>query len=252
MSDTATLQPGLRARRARALWHEVRFGLGRPMPKGELLRQVFEIGNKSMLVVYGGMLFFGAVMIAHGASQARRIVGDLAVVGPPYFELMIRELGPPFAGILAAVRLGAALSAELASMKVTEQVDALRMSAGNPVSDLLLPRLLGGAIAIPCLVVTGTMVSCLSSALAATFLYGADGRAFLDASLLTRGDLLAFALKTVAVGISIPIAGCTAGMLAQGGAAAVGEATTRGVVWASVSVLVLDWILSGLLHLLGM
>ncbi len=238
-------------RALRAMWREVRPGLGRRMPQGEVLRQVFEVGNRSLLLVLGGMLFFGAVMITHGASQARRVVGDLAVVGPPYFELMIRELGPPFAGLLAAVRVGAALSAELAAMKVTEQVDALRMSAGDPISDLLLPRLVGGAIAIPCLVISGTVAACLSSAAAATLLYGADGGAFLDASLVTRGDLAAFALKAVSVGISIPVAACAAGLRAGTGAAAVGEATTRGVVWASVSVLVLDWVLAGALYAAG-
>lgn len=231
---------------------ELRRALRRGMPRGEVVRQTYEIGNRSMLLVVGGMMFFGAVLMAHGSVQARRVVGDFSVVGPAYFQLLLRELGPTFAGVLAAVRLGAALSAELASMQVTEQVDALRMSAGDPASDLVLPRLLGGFVAIPCLIVTGTMAAAIVSSVVANLGYGADGGAFLDAALVTRNDLLSFWIKTLLYGIAIPVSGVLAGMRARGGAAAVGEATTKGVVWASVSVLVIDWAVSGGLNAVGM
>jgi phospholipid/cholesterol/gamma-HCH transport system permease protein len=230
----------------------LRDGLKRGLPRGELLRQTHEIGNKSLLLVLGGMAFFGAVLMAHGSSQARRVVGDFSVVGPPYFELMLRELGPTFAGILAAVRLGAAISAELASMQVTEQVDALKMSAGDPLSDLVLPRLLGGLVAVPCLIIAGTTTAAVVSALVASYFYAADGGAFLDPALVTRGDLTAFCLKTLLYGLCIPAAAVWAGMRARGGAAAVGEATTKGVVWASVGVLLIDWAVSGLLNSVGL
>ena len=226
--------------------------LRRGLPKREVLRQTYEIGNRSMFLVLGGMMFFGAVMMAHGSSQARRVVGDYSVVGPAYFELLVRELGPTFAGVLAAVRLGAAISAEIASMQVTEQVDALRMSAGDPVADLVLPRLLGGIIGIPCLIVAGTTVSAIVAAAVANTFYGADGGAFLDPALVTRGDLTAFVLKTLLYGIWIPAASVWAGWRAQGGAAAVGEATTHGVVWSSVGVLLIDWAVSGVLNMAGM
>ncbi|MGC4113683.1 MAG: ABC transporter permease [Myxococcales bacterium] len=231
-----------------AFLSELRRALRRGMPQGELVRQTYEIGNRSMLLVVGGMMFFGAVLMAHGSVQARRVVGDFSVVGPPYFQLLLRELGPTFAGVLAAVRLGAALSAELASMQVTEQVDALKMSAGDPISDLVLPRLLGGLIAIPCLIVAGTMAAAIVSSVVANVGYAADGGAFLDAALVTRGDLLSFWIKTLLYGVAIPATSVWAGMQARGGAAAVGEATTKGVVWASVSVLVIDWAVSGVLN----
>jgi phospholipid/cholesterol/gamma-HCH transport system permease protein len=226
--------------------------LRRGLPRGELLRQIYDVGNRSLLLVLGGMMFFGAVLMAHGSSQARRVVGDYSVVGPAYFELLLRELGPTFAGILAAVRLGAALSAEMASMQVTEQVDALRMSAGDSLTDLLLPRLLGGLVAIPCLIVAGTTAAAIVSAAVANTFYGADGGAFLDPALVTRGDLVAFVIKTLLYGLWIPAASVWAGWRARGGVAAVGEATTKGVVWASVGVLLIDWAVSALLHLVGL
>ena len=235
------------------LWtRALRAGFERGMPRGELARALHEIGFRSLLLVGGGMSFFGAVMLAHGAAQARRVVGDLAVVGPAYFELTLRELGPTLAGLLAAVRVGAAISAELASMEVTEQIDALRMSAGDPLSDLVLPRLLAGVIAFPALIIVGTAASALTGALLATVVYGADGAAFLDASLITRGDIVAFLVKSVGYGLAVPLVSASSGLAARGGPGAIGAATTAGVVASCVAVLVLDLALSGLLFWAGL
>ncbi len=235
------------------LWpRALRAGLERGMPRRELARALHEIGFRSLLLVGGGMSFFGAVMLAHGAAQARRVVGDLAVVGPAYFELTLRELGPTLAGLLAAVRVGASISAEIASMQVTEQIDALRMSAGDPLSDLVLPRLLAGLIAFPALIVIGTAASALASALLATFVYGADGAAFLDTSLVTRGDILALLAKSVGYGLAVPLVSTASGLAARGGPGAVGAATTSGVVASCVAVLLLDLAISGLLFWVGL
>jgi phospholipid/cholesterol/gamma-HCH transport system permease protein len=214
----------------------VRRGLRRGLPRGELVRQLHEIGGRSLLLVVGGMMFFGAVMMAHGAYQARKVIGDLGVVGPAFFELMIREFGPTIAGILAAVRISAAISAELSAMQVTEQLDALRMSAGDPYSDLVLPRVLAGLIALPCLIIVGTMAATLVAAGVATHVYGADGRAFMDPALVDAGDLAAFFGKSFGYGLFIPLAACASGLAARGGPGAVGAATTAGVVDACVLV----------------
>ncbi len=222
----------------------IRRGASRGMPRGELTRQLAEMGTRSLLLVVGGMAFLGAVMMAHAASQARRVVQDLAVVGPPWFELLLRTLGPTIGGLLAAIRLGSSVSAEVASMQVSEQVDALRMSAGDPYSDIVLPRLVSGAIAVPSLIIGGTMAAAVSAALAATYLYHADGGAFLDASLVDGGDLLAFLAKSVLYGIIIPLTATASGLGARGGPAAVGRATTSGVVSACIGILVVDLLVS--------
>jgi phospholipid/cholesterol/gamma-HCH transport system permease protein len=210
------------------------------------------MGSRSLLLVTGGMAFFGAAMLMHGAAQARKVVGDLAVVGPAYFQLLIRELGPTLAGLLCAVRVAAATSAELASMEVTEQVDALRLSAGDPDSDLVLPRVLAGLIAFPALTAVGTAAAALTGALVATFAYAADGRAFLDASLVGEGDVIAFLAKAVAYGLAVPLVSTATGLAASGGPAAVGEATTRGVVGACMAVLSADLAVSGALFWAGL
>lgn len=224
-------------------------GLTRRWPRRALLQQIHEIGNQSVLLVVGGMIFFGAVMVAHGAFQARKVVGDLSIVGPGYMELMVAELGPTIAGVLAAVRAGAAISAELAAMRVTEQLDALEMCAGDPYSDLVAPRLLAGIIAVPSLIIAGTMGALLSAAVVATFVYGADGWSFLNPALVDRSDVTSFFGKSFLYGAAIPLAACRAGLSARGGPGAVGEATTAGVVAASVAVIVLDLAAGAVLYL---
>lgn len=237
---------------ARLLARSARAGLSRGVPRGEVLRQIHEMGFRSLLLVGGGMAFFGAAMLVHGAAQARKVVGDLAVVGPAYFELLIRELGPTLAGLLCAVRVAAAASAELASMQVTEQIDALRMSSGDPDSDLVFPRILAGLVAFPALIVVGTAITALTGALVATFVYSADGRAFLDASLIDRGDVLAFLAKAAGYGLAVPLVAAASGLSADGGPGAVGEATAKGVVGACLAVLAVDLSVSGVLFWAGL
>lgn len=233
------------------LGRAVRRGLARGLPRGELVRQIHEIGVRSLLLVLGGMGFFGAVLLAHGAYQARKVIGDLAIVGAAYFELMIRELGPTIAGILAAVRVGAAVSAEMASMQVNEQVDALKMSAGDPYSNLVLPRVLAGLIALPCLIICGTVAAVLVSVLVATFVYDADGWAFMDPTFVDASDITAFLAKSFGYGLLIPLASCASGLSARGGPGAVGAATTAGVVHSCVLVLLVDLSVSAVLWMAG-
>lgn len=217
----------------------------------EVLRQIVTMGTQSMLLVLFGMAFFGSVLVEHGASQARQVVGDISIVGSAWFEVMLRDLAPTIAGVLAAVRIGAALSAEIAAMKVTEQLDALELSAGDVYADIVFPRLLAGIIAIPALLIIGTASAELSSAFCALFFYGADSGAFLDPALIGGDDLFAFAIKAFGYGLAIPLAAIDCGLRAEGGPGGVGEATTRGVVSASMVVLLLNVILSLALFVSG-
>lgn len=235
----------LLARSARHAW---RYGFsGR-----EVLRQISAMGTQSMLLIAFGMAFFGAVLIEHGASQARQVVGDISIVGSAWFEVVLRDLAPTIAGVLAAVRIGASLSAEIAAMKVTEQLDALELSAGDVYADVVFPRLLGGLMAIPALLVIGTASAEVSSAACALFFYGADGGAFLDPALIDGGDLLAFAIKALGYGLAIPLAAMRCGLDARGGPGGVGVATTRGVVAASMVVLLLNVVIGLAMFLSGM
>lgn len=210
----------------------------------DCLRETGRIGTESLLLVAFGMAFFGAVLIEHGASQAKLVVDDISVVGPSWFEILIRDLSPTIAGMLSAVRVGAALSAEVAAMKVTGQLDALEMCAGDTYADVAFPRILGGLAAIPCLIVIGTLTASISGAWWAEKFYGADGNAFLDASFIGPDDIAAFIVKTAAFSLFIPLAAVWCGLNAEEGPSGVGAATTGGVVRCCLSVLLLNVVLS--------
>ena len=210
----------------------------------ECLRQLYELGSRSMWLVMSGMAFFGAVLVTFADSQARKVTGNLPVVGPPYFELLVREFGPVMSALLAAVRGGASDSAELATMSVNEQVEALEMSAGDPAADLVAPRVVAGVVGVPLLCIAGTMAATLSAVATATWVFGVDGTAFMDARFVDGWDVVAGLAKGVACGLYIPLAASVAGLSARGGAEAVGEATTRGVVAACLGCLVIDFLLA--------
>ena len=224
----------------RAVSHALRFGTS----FRDFLRETGRIGTESILLVAVGMAFFGAVLIEHGASQAKETVGDITLVGSAWFEILIRDLSPTIAGMLAAVRVGAALSAEVAAMKVTHQLDALELCSGDIFADIAFPRIAGGIAAIPCLIVIGTLTAALSASQWAFRFYGADPGAFLDASLVGLDDLSAFAVKSVVFAAAIPLCAVESGLSAKDGESGVGEATTRGVVQSCLAVLLLNVVLS--------
>ena len=234
----------LLGRTARNCWRE---GLsGR-----EALTQLDEIGVRSAWLVASGMAFFGVVMVTIAHAQAMRFVGSLAVVGPAYFERLVREVGPATSALLVAARAAALASAELGSMTVNEQVEALEMSAGDPLADLVGPRLLASLLAVPALCVVGTMAATLSAMATASWVFGSDGFAFCDPRFVTRGDLACGLVKGVLCGVYIPVAAAFRGLSARGGSAAVGSAVTRGVVDACLGCLVIDFGVAVAFLLLG-
>jgi phospholipid/cholesterol/gamma-HCH transport system permease protein len=212
------------------------------VPWRACLTQVYELGNRSAWLVTAGLGFLGAVMVMIANVQARRFTGSLAVVGSAYFELLVRELGPVFAALLAAARTGASTSAELSWMTVGEQVEALEMSAADPLVELVAPRVAGGLLALPLLCALGTASAALSAAFVAQAAFDVDPRAFLDARFVTGSDVGCALTKSIAFGLYIPLAAAWRGLSARGGASAVGKATTDGVVNACFGCLVLDFI----------
>jgi phospholipid/cholesterol/gamma-HCH transport system permease protein len=206
------------------------------------LAQAYELGNRSMWLVGSGLAFFGAVMVTIANVQARRFTGNITVVGPSYFALLVREFGPIISALLAAARGGASASAELSWMAVGEQVEALEMSAADPLADLVAPRVVGGVFALPLLCVLGTVCASGAALVTAVFAFGADGSAFIDARYLTGSDVLCSAIKSVLFGLYIPLAAAWRGLAARGGASAVGTATTAGVVSACFGCLALDFL----------
>ncbi|MBE2253958.1 MAG: ABC transporter permease [Myxococcus sp.] len=213
--------------------------------------QVVEMGSKSSLLILSGLAFFGAVMVTIAWAQARKYTGNITVVGPAYFELMVREFAPLLVAVLAASRVGASTSAELAAMSVNEQLEALELCAADPVSELVSPRLLASIISLPALMVIGTIAATTSASLVVTFAFGADGSAFTDARLLDPADIVCALVKAVCCGVFIPLAAAARGLKAKGGAPAVGEAVTAAVVDATMGCLLIDFVVAAAFLLIG-
>ena len=191
------------------------------------------------------------VMTSIAYAQARKYTGNITVVGPAYFELMVREFAPITASLLAASRMGAQASAELAAMSVNEQVEALELSAADPVAELVVPRLLAGVIAVPALTVVGTVASTLSAAAMVQYAFGADGTSFMNARYVETADVVCALLKALLCGAFIPLAASHRGLSARGGASAVGQAVTTGVVDACLGCLLIDFTVAAFFLLLG-
>ncbi len=218
----------------------------------ETLVQTYALGAASTFLVTMGMTFFGIVMTSIAYAQARKYVGNVAVVGPAYFELIVREFAPMMTALLAASRGAAATSAELGAMSVNEQVEALELSAADPLAELVAPRLVASLISLPALTMVGIATACISAALSVSYIFGADGWAFLDPRFLRPGDLWCASVKTVLCGAFIPLLASVRGLAARGGAAAVGDAVTRGVVGACMGCLVIDFVVATGFLVLGL
>lgn len=217
----------------------------------ELWAQVHELTFRSSVLVVTGMAFFGAVMITIANVQARRFTGNVVVLGPAYFELLLRELGPVTSALLVAARSGARSAAEISTMSVTEQLDALRMSAGDPASDLVAPRVLAGALGVPLLCILGTAAAGLSAVLTALWGLGVDGWAFVDPRYVDLADVVSAGIKVLLAGLFIPLTACWHGLRARGGSAAIGAATTAAVVSACLGCLVIDVLVGVAFRLAG-
>ena len=208
----------------------------------ELLHQTDDVASRSVWLVFSAMALFGGVIVIIAHRQATRFIGDMALSGPPYFQLMVREFGPLAASILVAARFGASNSAELASMTVNEQVQALVLSAGDPLAELVAPRLIAGVIGFTLLAILGTAVAALVSAGVAQFVYHSNGAAFIDARFVRPSDIACGLGKAAVIGAYVPLVTAREGFAASGGASGVGERTTSGVVGAVLGCLVIDFL----------
>lgn len=216
-----------------------------------VLKQAAELGAASGLLIGVGMAFFGTVLVTIAWAQARKYTGNIAIVGPPYFELIIREFAPLLTALLVASRAAASTSAELGAMTVNEQVEALELSAADPLAELVAPRVVASILTMPLLTAIGVVMSAAAASLTVTYAFGADGTAFIDPRFVNGGDLLCALLKALLNGAFIPLAAAWRGLNAKGGAGAVGEAVTMGVVEACMGCLLIDFVVAAVFLMLG-
>src|SRR5487761_609725 len=212
-----------------------------------ILRQFVDIGYYSLPVVGLTAIFIGMVLQLH--TGFNRITGGESAIAQVVVLGMTRELGPVIAGLMVAGRIGAAIAAEVGTMRVTDQIDALSTLSTNPYKYLVVPRLLAGVVALPALVLVADCIGVFGGFLVATYKFGFTPSAYLQntADFLRSNDVISGLIKSAVFGFLISLMGCYTGYHSKGGAQGVGAATTYAVVSASVLILMFDYILSALL-----
>ena len=211
----------------------------------DLLFQMYFIGVKSQLVVLVTGAFTGMVLGAQTYFQFHKIKMDtasLAVVGVS----MCSELGPVLTALMVAGRVGGAMAAEIGTMRVTEQIDALRALATHPVDYLVLPRLVASHIVMPLLTVEAVVVGIGAGFLVGVYLLGIDPT-YLWYNMLRYThdvDLMIGLIKAFVFGGIIALIGCHKGMTCGLGAQGVGRATMEAVVYASISILITNFFMT--------
>jgi phospholipid/cholesterol/gamma-HCH transport system permease protein len=211
----------------------------------DLLYQIYFIGIKSQAVVLVTGAFTGMVLTAQTYFQFHKVKMDtatLAVVGVS----MCDELGPVLTALMVAGRVGAAIAAEIGTMRVTEQIDALRTLATHPIDYLVVPRLLASMIALPLLTMESITLGIASGYIVATQLLGIDAVYVYHNMLKYMSDIdVGFGLiKSFVYGGIIALIGCYKGMSCGLGAEGVGRATTEAVVFSSITILITNFFLT--------
>lgn len=212
--------------------------------RGELVRQMHAIGNRSVIFIAVTLGFIGMVMVYQACLQLGKVTGDYSQIGSQYLRLIISDFGPTLTGLMLATRVGAGIAAEIGSMKVTEQIDALRMSGVLPIDYLIVPRFVASVIMTLMLSVLGAAVMHTAGGLTAQHSFGVNPATFYDLSTIRGRHLAMFAVKAVAYGAAIPIVAGFCGLRARGSSEGVGWATTAAVIGSSFAVLVLDFVIS--------
>jgi len=212
------------------------------------VEQCISVGYGSLFLIILTSAFIGGVTAIQAGYQFTGTV-PLYIVGTVITESMILELGPVFSGLLLAGRIGARYAAELGTMRVTEQIDALESMGRNPASHLVLPRILAGLFMVPALVVIADVTGILTGWWAAKRTLGITDADFVYGAryFFRNFDLWYSVIKAEAFGAVVTVVPCYVGLTVTAGAEGVGRAATRAVVSASVLILLLDIVLAKVL-----
>ncbi len=220
---------------------------GRPVRSKEIWSQMVRVGPRSLPVVFQVNFFIGIILALIGGNILRSIatgfteyVGDLMTLGT------VLELGPLLTAIIMTGNIGAALTAEIGTMVVTEEVTALRTSGLHPVRFLVAPRLVATVVMVPCVTLMGDVVGILGGLLVATSVLDVSANTYFEHGWerLTTMDVVHGLEKSIVFGIIIGAIGCYQGFKVKGGAEGVGRATTQSVVSSIQLIIVADAILN--------
>lgn len=207
---------------------------------GELVKQLHGMGNHSLVFITMTLGLIGMVMVYQGCQQIDRVTGDLSQVGPQFLRLVIADFAPTLTSLMLATRIGAAMAAELGTMTVTDQVDAMRLCGVLPIDFLVVPRFWACTIATVVLSIYGGVIMYAAGGLIATKGFDLNPAIYFDMSLVTGAHVSMFLCKAISYGMALPVIAAYTGLAAEPGQDGVGQAATRAVLGGSLAVITLD------------
>ena len=216
-----------------------------PFKLNYIFKQMEFIGVHSVFVVILTGIFTGMVLALQSYYGFRKF-GSEGLVGATVALSMTRELGPVLTSLMVTGRAGSAMAAELGTMRVTEQIDALTVMALNPIKYLVTPRVIAAFFMLPLLTVIADFVGIVGGYLVGVKLLGINEGAYIDKMIkfVELNDIYNGLVKAAVFGIILSIVSCYKGFYTKGGAEGVGRSTTEAVVVSSVTILVTDYILT--------
>jgi phospholipid/cholesterol/gamma-HCH transport system permease protein len=227
------------------LFEAIVYAIRPPYQLGLILREIESIGIRSLTVVNVIALFTGMVLALQTAYALSRF-GAKGFIGVVVAISLVREIGPVFTGIMVAGRVGSGIAAEIGSMKVTEQIDAIRVMGANPVKRLVVPKVIAAVVALPLLTVVADILGILGGLFISIMELQVNSYYYFTTILDTIAlqDVASGIGKTFFFGLIIAVVGCYQGMTTGGGTVGVGRATTSTVVVSSILILVTDFFLT--------
>lgn len=219
----------------------------RPLYLGLIFRQLIIIGYFSLPVVAMTAFFSGAVLALQSYTGFSRFSAESSIATVVVLSIT-RELGPVLAGLMVAGRVGASIAAEIGTMRVTEQIDALFTLSTDPIKYLVVPRVLAAVITLPCLVLVGDIIGVMGGYLVSTHKLGFNSTNYIlnTVEYLESIDVISGLVKAAVFGFIIAIMSCYHGYYSDKGAKGVGSATTAAVVSSSIMILISNYLITEL------
>ena len=226
-------------------WDFCRWTATPPFRFGLFVRQLEFVGNKSSLIIFIAALFVGAVLGLQ-LGVIFKLFSAEGLMGAATGKALAIELAPVMCGFIVTGRAGAAMAAEIATMRVNEQIDAMEAMGVNPMSYLVVPRVLASLVMMPILSCIFLFVGVIGCYFVAITMYQVDSRTFMDQlrSILWWEDVVKGLVKATFFGFIFALIACHRGFHARGGAKGVGEATTNAVVIGLLAILMVDFIIT--------
>lgn len=219
----------------------------RPIYFSLIVRQFIFIGFYSLPVVAMTSFFSGAVLALQSYSGFSRFSAESSIATVVVLSIT-RELGPVMAGLMVAGRVGASIAAEIATMRVTEQIDALYTLSTDPIKYLVAPRVIAAVISLPCLVFVGDIIGVMGGYLVSVYKLNFNSTAYIINTIqyLETMDVISGLVKAAAFGFIIAIMSCYFGYYSSKGAKGVGSATTYAVVSSSIMILISNYLITAI------